>query len=648
MITYHTDRLRDRIALIFRWRGSVYRRILGELFIFTAWGFFVAALEEWIDGSPEDEGGTTGGIAIPDKLHSFVFPMLGFLLVFRSQLAYTRFWDCRSALGVVAYSCRDLISQTLSYSDAGDERPESSRFRLNLVRLSAAFYSYATAYLNRKGKVTDHSFLSQWLLPAEVAKIESAKGNACMLLAHWVRREVSRLQQQRLIDPTIVMRFDDNVPDLPLPPDAPPLMLYPPQVTKIVVQFSVLDRHMRTPVPLPYTQALEIVLFMYFITLPFVFVRLVGSGIKRLVLLPVTMFVFTFTFYGIKTIAFELEDPLGDDDNDLPLGPMVESFFRDCAELYEDRQAEEPGLHWPSKKQFASSFALSCAPHLRARKMSRSNTARSPMGGLVPPLNLPPGFPGSPSARGAPASPLKPAASPAKSPGLAKAQTAPPFVVARIDVAPQAAAGDGALAPRAGAAQTLQPLENGHSGASHRPGRSSRLPPLAIVPPAQPAASPVREVPWASQQQPPQQGGRPALALQPAGSPAILFSPPRAATAAAAAAASATKAAAAAAARTAAAAASSATASAAAPAPAAGPASAPEAAAEGEAPGRGSLERRSRQRMHRMKARSGSRGEEPEGGSSVGSPARDDAGTPVRSVHPLGAPAAKYIYQHAP
>ena len=68
----------------------------------------------------------------PDSL-SIAGTMLGFLLVFRINFAYSRFWEARGAVGAAVIASRDLASQ-VSIFIRGDGTESVSK-RANIVRL---------------------------------------------------------------------------------------------------------------------------------------------------------------------------------------------------------------------------------------------------------------------------------------------------------------------------------------------------------------------------------------------------------------------------------------------------------------------------------------------------------------------------------
>jgi putative membrane protein len=115
------------------------------------------------------------------------------------------------------------------------------------------------------------------------------------------------------------------------------------------IQFASLDQHLtnlidliggcerihRTPLPFPYMVHLRRALILYCFSLPFGLVREFGW-----VTILDTLFV-AYIFFGIEEIGVEIEDPFGNDYNDLPLlvyCNQIEAVLEDF--LHEDVPAE--------------------------------------------------------------------------------------------------------------------------------------------------------------------------------------------------------------------------------------------------------------------------------------------------------------------
>jgi putative membrane protein len=87
------------------------------------------------------------------------------------------------------------------------------------------------------------------------------------------------------------------------------------------------ERILKTPIPLAYMIHLRQLLLLYCLTLPFQFVSDLGWWTSLVVVL------ISFTLFGIEEIAVEIENPFGQDANDLPLDAICETMLRNVEDL---------------------------------------------------------------------------------------------------------------------------------------------------------------------------------------------------------------------------------------------------------------------------------------------------------------------------
>jgi putative membrane protein len=90
------------------------------------------------------------------------------------------------------------------------------------------------------------------------------------------------------------------------------------------------ERIHKTPIPFAYMVHVRRALILYCISLP-----LAIAGEFGWLTVPIT-FLVCYVFIGIEEIGVEIEDPFGDDDNDLPLEAICQSIERDLLDLSTD------------------------------------------------------------------------------------------------------------------------------------------------------------------------------------------------------------------------------------------------------------------------------------------------------------------------
>src|SRR5690606_35718967 len=87
------------------------------------------------------------------------------------------------------------------------------------------------------------------------------------------------------------------------------------------------ERIKNTPIPYSYSAFIKKFIFFYVMTLPFSY-----AFSLNYFTVPVVMFIF-YVLASLELIAEEIEDPFGDDENDLPTRKMAENIRRHVEEI---------------------------------------------------------------------------------------------------------------------------------------------------------------------------------------------------------------------------------------------------------------------------------------------------------------------------
>ena len=94
------------------------------------------------------------------------------------------------------------------------------------------------------------------------------------------------------------------------------------------------ERILRTPCPPGYVGVLRVALLFFLMLLPFV---LLETHYRAIVIVGFTAFV----LLGAEEVAIQLEQPFGDDANDLPLDTFCFTLEADLMTLLNERLDEE-------------------------------------------------------------------------------------------------------------------------------------------------------------------------------------------------------------------------------------------------------------------------------------------------------------------
>lgn len=87
------------------------------------------------------------------------------------------------------------------------------------------------------------------------------------------------------------------------------------------------ERIKNTPIPYSYSAFIKKFIFIYVLTLPFGYVFQLGYYV-----IPVVVFIF-YVLASLELIAEEIEDPFGNDPNDLPTARLAENIRKNVEEL---------------------------------------------------------------------------------------------------------------------------------------------------------------------------------------------------------------------------------------------------------------------------------------------------------------------------
>jgi ion channel-forming bestrophin family protein len=273
------------LPILFRMRGSVIPRLVPRIALCAGLGVAAVLLLE------------RRGFKIPTVAHALVGVALGLLLVFRTNASYDRYWEGRRLLGALVNRTRDFARQVGSYiSDPGT--------RAALARLVPAFYWLAAQTLRKEPGFGR----AEPLLTDEERRALDGVGFRTPLVTRWMA--------DRLRDEAAAGRLTE-----------PRLQLLDANLTAFNDALGGAERILRTPIPFAYAQHIKIFVALFCFSSPFVIVDVMGWAT------PVACGLLALALFGIDEIGVEIEDPFGDDPNDLPLDAIGTGIEKVVAEL---------------------------------------------------------------------------------------------------------------------------------------------------------------------------------------------------------------------------------------------------------------------------------------------------------------------------
>lgn len=232
----------------------------------------------------------------PDAAHLekliAVYSLVGFvislLLVFRTNTAYDRWWEGRRQWGALVNDTRNLAVKLNAYLEVYDDKVYFNRMIGNFV--------IAMKEHLRKGVQLDELNLTS----EERDQLASSKHIPSTIVS-WLYLKMETLKKNNQLSPENFRVLDKNL-------------------NGFLDACGACERIKNTPIPFSYSLFLKKFIFIYVVTLPLAFVGSFGYFASLIA---------TFVFYvlvSMEVLAEEIEDPFGNDDNDLPTDTLTEKI----------------------------------------------------------------------------------------------------------------------------------------------------------------------------------------------------------------------------------------------------------------------------------------------------------------------------------
>jgi putative membrane protein len=217
-----------------------------------------------------------------------VYSLIGFvislLLVFRTNTAYDRWWEGRKSWGAILNDSRNLaIKLSAILSDSDD--------RFFFRRMLPNFAFAAKEHLRKGVKFEELDFTQDELL------VISQREHVPNAISEKIYQKIIELKKAGKISEQEFIILDRNI-------------------NSLIDSVGICERIKNTPIPFSYSLFIKKFIFIYVTTLPLAFVVQFGYF---------SALIATFVFYvlvSMEVLAEEIEDPFGEDDNDLPTDMM--------------------------------------------------------------------------------------------------------------------------------------------------------------------------------------------------------------------------------------------------------------------------------------------------------------------------------------
>ncbi len=290
------------MRLIFVWHGSVLSKIFSRLLLNFLLSIAVIIMLPWY---------TMLGIKFTLAPFSILGVAIAIFLGFRNNACYSRYVEARHLWGQLMIASRSLLREvkTTLPDDA-----ELGQF----VRLQIAFAHCLRMTLRRNPQAEP---LAKYLSEKDLQTVFAAQSPAnriLLLMGEWLA----------------VRRRDGQLSDI----------LFHSLNNRLNDMSAVLagcERIANTPVPFAYTLILHRTVYLFCIMLPFALV------VDLHYMTPFISVLISYTFISLDTLAEELEDPFGTENNDLPLDAICNAIEIDLLQMNDETNV--PAKHMPDK-----------------------------------------------------------------------------------------------------------------------------------------------------------------------------------------------------------------------------------------------------------------------------------------------------------
>ena len=292
MITYD-PRTWFKFMLTFH-KEDTFRKLLPMIIAISVYAFCVACFEFlWWRIT---ENSYLKNLSLLHNLLGFV---LSLLLVFRTNSAYDRWWEGSIHWNELVNTSRNLamkMNAILSGEDVSN--------RLFFVQ-SIPLFAFKLRDHLRNSK--DFTPINLNIYHSQLSEFDNTKHEPMHIISIMYKRIFALQKEEKINGDQLLSVYQD--------------------IEKLNDIYGACERIKNTPIPSAYSIFVKKFVYIYIMTLPFGFIFSLGFYV-----VPVVAFVY-YVLASLEMIAEEIEDPFGDDANDIPTNAIVVTIKQNVEDL---------------------------------------------------------------------------------------------------------------------------------------------------------------------------------------------------------------------------------------------------------------------------------------------------------------------------
>lgn len=255
--------------------------------------------------------------------------LVGFVVVFRTSQAYNRFWEGVSATHRMGAAWYDCCAGLIAFTRAAEAaEAETLEFQNKVVRLFSMLHAAALSEIEDCGESDQSTALDLPLIDPSSVDFETLR----VIKDSQAKTELIFQWIQQLIIVSIRTRV------MSIPP--PILTRSFQEIADGMKHFHDARKVSMVPFPFPYEQTCDCLLLIHWLLVPCVTAAWVEDVWWAMIFSSAQV----FTMWSLNYIAVELQNPFGNDSNDIDFWQMQTAMNHSLAQLVAPEQLRIPEL----------------------------------------------------------------------------------------------------------------------------------------------------------------------------------------------------------------------------------------------------------------------------------------------------------------
>ncbi|MHA8082417.1 bestrophin family protein [Aquirufa sp. A-Brett2-15D] len=287
MVQYNT---KDWITFIFRFHQSdTFRKLLPLMIVIGVYSGLICFLEEEVFHLGEDS--LVKNISV---MHSMLGFVISLLLAYRTNTAYDRWWEGRKLWGNLVNNSRNLA-----------------------LKIAVILES----------EIDRHFFQKVIPLYAHILQKYLSDDEAGLVLFEGLDLDIDHTKHKpNQVAKMLFKKTDELYKSGKI--SGHQLLYLNAELQSFTDVCGACERIKNTPIPYSYSAFIKKFIFFYVMTLPFSYTFILSYYV-----IPVVVFIF-YVLASLELIADEIEDPFGNDANDLPMEKIAANIKKHVDEIF--------------------------------------------------------------------------------------------------------------------------------------------------------------------------------------------------------------------------------------------------------------------------------------------------------------------------